>query len=813
MLLLSIVCSPLNEPKASAATTTTTPYVYWEGMQLVKGQVGKVNILKNINLWKRDSNNKLVFERVLKAGEQYRVYQYDPMYGGQYGLGGPYFVTNMKEFIQYKTPSKEKLMLVNPGVYGTKLSIGTVTKEENKVIAPGVKQAQLSVESNRGKQEIYKLEVDQSVSEVTFETSLAKDQMVGFETVSSQVKRQHAEGHYIIGAVNGDYFDSNGNPTDLTVQNGELVTTNTTPKAERTIFGVNAEGKAMIGNPDISLSMTVNGENPYVIDSVNKRRNANHLVLYTPYLNGNTMTNELGTEVVLSAIEGTLNGNNTVKAVVKEVIIGKGSQPLLPGEMVLSGHADASEYLKKLVAGDQVEITISYDDVKWSQAKQAIGGRYHVVKNGQATTFDIPGAHPRTAIGIKANGSVFTIVIDGRQKHSVGVTLTELGKIMKDFGAVEAMTFDGGGSSAMMVRNPGDEMASIINRPSDSRERSVANALFFVGLWQPGPLNTLFFAEKEVTLFAGATYPESPVTLKGLDKNNNVISIVDPIQWASTVGKFNEDGAFTAPTSAAKGTITASSGSIKANIPVTITNILDAIKVEKETIMVEQGGTVDLSISGYLAGKKVVEDPAIYHYSVSDQLGTVEKGVFTAGTKDGIGEITISYGKVIAKMKVIVGNPGSIVLEGFEGDLSGWKATGARYNTIQVSAEKNYIQTGKQSLKISYDFSGTIGTSGVYANKTNSIEIIGTPKKIGMWVYGDGKGHWLRAQLRDGSQKEIQLDFTKNLDWTGWKWVEADIPTDAVGPLSLEYPVRYMEVSDENKNKGQIFVDDITAIY
>jgi Phosphodiester glycosidase len=726
LFILSVLVSPFSGYHFEKAKAAKTPVVYWEGMQLVKGQIGKLDILKPINLWKRDQNNKLVFVRVLKPGEQYRVYRYDSMYGGQYGVGGPYFVTNVKGYVQYKTPSLHKLKLVNPELYTTKLSIGSVTKEQSKVIAPGVTQSQLSVESNRGKQEIYKLDVDQKSSQISFETTLAKDQLIGFETVKSMANRKQAEGYYVIAGVNGDYFDQYGAPTDLTVHNGEIVTTNTTPVNERTIFGVSPSGKAMIGNPDIVMEMTVNGERKQLINSVNKRRFAGHIVLYTPYFSSNTRTNDLGTEVVLSNLSGKLNGNNTVTADVKEVIVGKGSNTLNKGEWILSGHAAGSDYLKTLKPGDRVEITLTYNKPEWDQVDQAIGGRYHLVKNGQAQNFNIAGAHPRTAIGIKLDGSVFVVVVDGRQSHSVGVTLSELAKIMKDFGAVEAMTFDGGGSSTMVVKQPGDEGISVVNKPSDGKERPVSNALLIVG------------------------------------------------QWSNTI---------------------------------------DSIKLKQNTMIVEKGGSFSIPAEGYYRGQKIVADPAVFSYQVSDQLGTVEKGIFKAGTKEGSGTITVSYGSVKAQLNVIVGNPGSIVIEDFEGDLSNWKATGARYTTVQVMPEKNYVKYGKQSLKVVYDFIGQTGTSGVYAHKQTPIELIGTPKKIGMWVYGDAKGHWLRAQLKDADNKEVQLDFTKNVDWTGWKYVEAPIPAGLKAPYTLDIPIRYMEVDDANKNRGQLYVDHIQAVY
>jgi hypothetical protein len=89
-----------------------TPPVMWEGMELKKGQVGKVTIMKPINLWKRE-NGKLVEVRVLKPGEGYRVYGYDKKYGGQYAVGANHYITNIPGYVSYKTPSKAKWEEVN----------------------------------------------------------------------------------------------------------------------------------------------------------------------------------------------------------------------------------------------------------------------------------------------------------------------------------------------------------------------------------------------------------------------------------------------------------------------------------------------------------------------------------------------------------------------------------------------------------------------------------------------------------------------------------------------------------------------------
>jgi exopolysaccharide biosynthesis protein len=84
--------------------------------------------------------------------------------------------------------------------------------------------------------------------------------------------------------------------------------------------------------------------------------------------------------------------------------------------------------------------------------------------------------HPRTAVGLSKDGRyLYLVVADGRQENARGLTLEELALFMaKDLGVCSAMNLDGGGSSVMVLNG------EIVNRPSDGKERRVANHLAVV---------------------------------------------------------------------------------------------------------------------------------------------------------------------------------------------------------------------------------------------------------------------------------------------------------------------------------------------
>lgn len=80
--------------------------------------------------------------------------------------------------------------------------------------------------------------------------------------------------------------------------------------------------------------------------------------------------------------------------------------------------------------------------------------------------------HPRTAVGLSKNGkTMYIVVTDGRREGVPGLTLPELATFMDELGACTAMNLDGGGSSAMWVRD------AVVNQPSDGVEREVGDHL------------------------------------------------------------------------------------------------------------------------------------------------------------------------------------------------------------------------------------------------------------------------------------------------------------------------------------------------
>ena len=142
-------------------------------------------------------------------------------------------------------------------------------------------------------------------------------------------------------------------------------------------------------------------------------------------------------------------------------------------DRVLIGVGSAAAKLKTLKKGKKITLS---NRIEGGKPTMAISGDRPLLSNGVRTVINNTIAHPRTAVGIDADGrKLLILVVDGRSAVSRGYTMVELADMMTALGAENAINFDGGGSSAMYTRN-GAGVMGIVNEPSDGNERLVANS-------------------------------------------------------------------------------------------------------------------------------------------------------------------------------------------------------------------------------------------------------------------------------------------------------------------------------------------------
>ncbi|QJW45993.1 AMIN domain-containing protein [bacterium BFN5] len=323
-------------------------------------------------------------------------------------------------------------------------------------VGPGLKLTTLMRGRQDGALLAHILDIDPSAGYV-LKPVLSNDAIVNLETVKSMADRTQA-----IAAVNASYFALSGDILGLTKIDGTIVST---AGLSRTAMGISKEGKVMIGQADYDGTVILSDGKKVAIAGVNCERGANNLVLYNRYYDGATDTNPYGTEYTII--------NDTVTA------INPNNSSIPADGVVLSAHGTAAQSLAALKVGDKVKIIETLGPV-WDQSVHVLGVGPTLIKNNgvylstKVEEFgpDVAsGRAPRTALGLTKDGHILLAVVDGRQYCSAGFTLLELALFMQEAGAIEAMNFDGGGSSEMVVSG------NVVNKPSDLRERRVGSAL------------------------------------------------------------------------------------------------------------------------------------------------------------------------------------------------------------------------------------------------------------------------------------------------------------------------------------------------
>ena len=97
----------------------------------------------------------------------------------------------------------------------------------------------------------------------------------------------------------------------------------------------------------------------------------------------------------------------------------------------------------------------------------------------EQTTKMMQVRHPRTAIDLdRAGKKLILLTVDGRRPGvSLGMTGDELSVELQKLGAETAINLDGGGTTTLVLRDPQTGEQKILNQPSDTRERAVADVV------------------------------------------------------------------------------------------------------------------------------------------------------------------------------------------------------------------------------------------------------------------------------------------------------------------------------------------------
>jgi hypothetical protein len=151
---------------------------------------------------------------------------------------------------------------------------------------------------------------------------------------------------------------------------------------------------------------------------------------------------------------------------------------LPPGEIALVGRDMGAVFLRDLAVGDAITVDYRLEPASGADPYMAVGGS-PILRDGRPTEgLNDSARAPRSGVGVSADGRHMTLVtVDGRQSDSVGATLLQFARLLAELGLDDGLNLDGGGSSTLAYREPGEPATTVVNDPSDPTPRLVPNGI------------------------------------------------------------------------------------------------------------------------------------------------------------------------------------------------------------------------------------------------------------------------------------------------------------------------------------------------
>jgi hypothetical protein len=679
-----------------------------------------------------------------------------------------------------------------------------------------------------GPWQIHVLEIDLTNERLKIESIKANNQIVGLEKTSSMTARSDREAHRVVGAINADFFGVDGTPVGAQVINGVLVK----QPYPRSVFAVSEFMQPILDIVSFEASLVTSKKLSQSINGINEVRAMDELIIYNKYAGLSTGTNYWGTEITVKYLTEQPMVNDTifVVAVAKDSIIANGhGNNVIPADGgIISGHGTSSTFLNDNVfVGDTLCFILQLPPVTQSII-ELIGGTPRLIRDGIVSVeWEKEGVsrsfaydrHPRTAVGFSQGSTkLYFFTVDGRQPgYSVGMSLFELADYMLGWGVYQGVNLDGGGSTTMVVRG------NVVNSPSDAAgERSVANAVMVISTAPTGPLSLLKISPGQIYVLTGNQFQFS---VNGFDQYFNPVPISsNSLKWNcdQQIGSIGNNGLFTAAQNQDSGYVYVMHGSIRDSARVYITRVA-SIELIPNPVILKVGENETITPSATDDYKNVITlAPSAYQWTVAGEIGTISSdGIFSA-TQQGQGQVIASYQSVAGSTAVFVGIASDVVLDNFT-TTSNWSLSGVIVNlsACRFQTDSSVFISSPSSGKLEYSLA-TGGTSALYLNC--SIPISGSPEAIGVYVYGDEKGHWLRGEFDDADGEKFLVNFTEaspGIDWTNsWKYLRIPLSNAIIhwsNPSAvLTFPITWKriylaETNDSNKNSGIIYVDDFTT--
>jgi exopolysaccharide biosynthesis protein len=358
-------------------------------------------------------------------------------------------------------------------------------------VAPGVLHEQRFISS--GPWHLNVLRIDLRRRDITLRGLKGNDAFASREKLTSMAARYKGPGK-VVAAINTDFFDvKTGESENNVVIEGLIskgVILSDSPhdrfNARHSQLGIDWKNRAFIERFGLNAKL-IQGGKSVLLDGLNYRPPyPNSIVLYTPFAGDSSPPDTVHRNSVYLPVKLVRRSmNDIVFRIAGPAQEGRRVSTSAGGVLIADG--SRRDELKAMAQrGGTVRITARLAP-DHGDLRTVVGGWPMIVNDGKSvaeysdfvegtfTRFAV-GRNPRSAAGISKDGStLYLVTVDGRRTTDAGMSLVELAKVMMQLGAYDAMNFDGGGSTTMVVDG------KIVNRPSDQAgERPIGSGLLII---------------------------------------------------------------------------------------------------------------------------------------------------------------------------------------------------------------------------------------------------------------------------------------------------------------------------------------------
>ena len=468
-----------------------------------------------------------------------------------------------------------------------------------------------------------------------------------------------ADGREVLGGSNGGFYTvATGEPVGLVVSGGVLRADDGWLEA----VGFCADGSAVFGKPETRLTLRA-GETELPVAALN-RAAGDGLRIWTDDCTG-TIRPAGENWCLLCDAEGSIPLSGSVALTVKEVQKTADALSVPEGMLLMllpAGTEEEPQPLPEyLFEGEELTLECSCAP-GWEDVDSAVGILYPLIEDGKILSGLGNDAAPRTAIGMKADGSVILYTVDGRQSgYSVGTGLAGTAKRLAELGCVRAGALDGGGSTQLSAVMPGDTGLSVVNRPSDGSVRKVVNYILLTAPKTPvGRAARLTAYPLSIHAVAGA---EIPLEVKVTDRNGHPVSSVPALRYTVSSGLGTVRGGVYRAEGTGCGTITVSAyGLADAVIPIYVTESPAELALygevygkKTEALTLEPGQEVDLTVRAKDGHVALLSSDECFTWELEPKAGTVdETGHLVPRDVSGTGLLRVSAGESFVEIPITV---------------------------------------------------------------------------------------------------------------------------------------------------------------